>query len=125
MNNNYFLNYEKAFGIGAEQVGWKAFNLLTCRKAGFRVPDGVVVHVTAFLSYLHGENLEHLFDTIEKHFSDTGILIVRSSALKEDTPDASYAGQYLTLVCNNSSTEIKKACEACWSACFSSNIDAY
>ena len=123
--NNYILTYNQVYKAGAVQVGTKAFNVACCNEYGFLVPEGIVLPVQAFASYLSGDNLAELFLNIEKFFDDAPSLIVRSSALGEDRAEISYAGQYLSMVCNNSATEIKTACDACWSSCFSSTVEAY
>jgi pyruvate,water dikinase len=123
--NDYILTYEQAYKIGLDQVGAKAFNIAACNDAGFRVPDGVIISVQAFRAYLNGDKLETLFSYIEDYITNTRSIIVRSSALEEDTAKVSFAGQYLSVICLNNATEIKKACEACWASYFSSNVEAY
>lgn len=123
--NNYILTYEQVCKTGVDQVGAKAFNIARCYDVRFKVPDGVILPIQAFRAYLNGDKLDILFSTIENYFADTRRIIVRSSALKEDTEKFSFAGQYFSLMCLNKATEIKKACEACWSSYTSSNVRAY
>jgi pyruvate,water dikinase len=124
-DHTHILTYDQAHKASAGLVGTKAFNVARCNADGFLVPEGLVLSVQAFTSYLSGDNLPELFSSIEKFFGDTNSLIVRSSALDEDTAEASFAGQYLSLVCLNKATEIRRACEACWASYSSSNVKAY
>jgi len=123
--NRFMLTYDQVSEVDSKEVGIKALNITRCNDAGFQVPDGIVVPIQSFFAYVRGENLETLFQAIEHHFSGNKRVIVRSSALGEDGPVISYAGQYLSLICSNSVTEIKEACEACWSSYFGKNIKTY
>lgn len=123
--NDMVFTYDQVNEIGINKAGMKAFNIAACNQAGFTIPDGIVVLVQVFSLYFRGERLEPLFMSIEKHFSGIEMLIIRSSALGEDSAEASYAGQYLSMICKNSAVEIKMACEACWSSSFASNVEAY
>ncbi len=121
----YILTYDQAYKSGIDQVGAKIFNVARCDQTGFQVPDGVALRVQAFISYLNGDELSDLFIAIEDFFGAATRLIVRSSALEEDTAEASFAGQYLSLICLNKASEIQRACGACWASYSSSNVDAY
>jgi len=123
--SNYILTYEQAYRAGREQVGIKAYNLSLCNNAGFLVPQGMILSNQAFLAYLNGEDLEEVFLTVKDYLIDTKSIIVRSSALDEDKDAVSFAGQYLSMICPNKVTEIKRACEACWSSYSSPHINAY
>src|SRR5579859_2133509 len=70
-----------------ERVGSKAANLAELLRAGFPVPDGVVVVQDGDLD--PNEIIQLLGD---------GPLAVRSSAVAEDLADASFAGQYETVL---------------------------
>lgn len=123
--SNYILTYDRVFHVGIYQVGVKARNVTRCSGAGFRVPRGIVLPVQAFRSFVRGETLNSLFQKIAQHFAATETLIVRSSAPEEDTAELSFAGQYLSMVCPNTATSIKAACEACWSSYYATNVEAY
>ena len=123
--DNLILTYNIACKVGAIEVGNKSFNVAYSNAHEILVPDGIILPIQAFRSYINGDSLEELFLKIEKFFKNVKLLIVRSSALQEDTLEASYAGQYLSMICKNSAAEIKMACDACWSSSFSSNVEAY
>jgi pyruvate,water dikinase len=79
------------------QYGGKAARLARGRRAGLPVPDGVVLGASlvdriAAGDAHAGDRLAHLFDTLG------GALVVRSSAIGEDSSTASFAGQYLTVL---------------------------
>ena len=77
--NDYILSYSHACNLGAKQIGNKAFNISFCQQAGFRVPEGIVVHPQVRCLHLRQDNLDSLFRAVEKHFTGTKLLIVRSS----------------------------------------------
>jgi pyruvate,water dikinase len=117
--------YDQAYKLGIKKIGTKAFNTACWSIAGNTVPNSVVISVQAFSAYIRKENQESIFNTIESYFDIGKMLIIRSSALSEDSNEASYAGQYLSIICENRAAEIKTACEACWSSSFSSNVQNY
>ena len=123
--NKHLLTYGQAHKGGAKQVGAKAFNIARCNEAGFPVQDGVILSFETLRANHNGAKFRMFFSSIEGYFAGTRRIIVRSSALQEDTAEASFAGQYLSLICTNRATEIKKACEACWASYSSSNVTAY
>ena len=123
--DNYIFSYEQARIANVSQVGSKAYNTAYSNVHGLQVPEGVIFPIKAFVSYLNGVNLDALFLEIKESFSDAKTLIVRSSALGEDSEEASFAGQYLSLICLNKVAEIKDACEACWNSFSSQNVKAY
>ena len=51
-------------------------------------------------------------------------LAVRSSGVEEDLPDASYAGQYETVL-NVPAKELGTAVRRCWASAFSDQVNAY
>ena len=106
-------------------MGKKAFNVACCHMNELLVPDGIIIPVEVFDRYLNGEDLEELFARIENRLGNGERIIVRSSALGEDSGETSYAGQYSSVICRNSAAEIRSACETCWSSSFSCNVEAY
>ena len=123
--SSLLLTYKQVTQKGIDNVGSKAFNVALCSEKGFQVPDGLVLSTQVFEAYLRGKNPEELFLAIQRHFTDTSTVVVRSSALEEDSAKASFAGQFLTLVCKNNPKAIRKACEACWDSYSSSHVLAY
>jgi rifampicin phosphotransferase len=72
----------------AAQAGGKAANLGELVRAGFPVPDGFAII---------GEPNEAAVRSAAEHLGDV-LLAVRSSAVAEDLADASFAGQYETVL---------------------------
>ena len=70
----------------ASTCGHKAAALAALRRAGFPVPDGFVVPIHASIS------VESLAGALER--LGPGPWAVRSSGIAEDLDDASFAGQY-------------------------------
>ena len=87
-------------------VGSKAASLAHARAAGFEVPDGFVVPASADLS-VPGVAAE----VIAAGGLLGSLLAVRSSALAEDRPDASFAGQYETVLRIEPGTALMDAIE--------------
>ena len=125
----------------AALVGNKATTLATLRRAGFPVPDGVVLTTEALEHALTAAGLadgapqaeveamplptgleEALAAAVRRLGSDR--LAVRSSGVEEDLPDASYAGQYETVL-NVPAEELGTAVRRCWASAFSDRVNAY
>lgn len=125
-----------------DQVGGKAANLGELLHEGFPVPDGAVVTVDAFAAFAREHGLpEHptpesvlsaplphsigrrLLDALPENPGDTWA--VRSSATSEDLPDASFAGQYETVLSVSGRESIEAALKQCWASAFASHVDRY
>jgi rifampicin phosphotransferase len=122
-------------------LGNKAATLATLRRAGFPVPDGVVLTTEALAQALAAAGLEDgarraevealplpaglseaLGAAVQRLGSDR--LAVRSSGVEEDLPDASYAGQYETVL-NVPAEELATAVRRCWASAFSDQVSVY
>ncbi len=104
--------------IRDEAVGGKAEGLARLIRAGLRVPPGFVI-VDARPGALPdglSEALRHLGD---------GPVAVRSSALGEDGADASFAGQYETVLDVESEQAVADAIELCLQSLRSARAAAY
>src|SRR5579864_4319107 len=112
---NYVLSLTDIARRDVESVGAKAANLGELARAGFPVPDGFVLTTSAFDRFLAANALgpgsspeavaaaslptdvaDALLAAAER-LGDVP-LAVRSSAVAEDLPDASFAGQYETVL---------------------------
>jgi len=121
----YILSYKQALRAGASAVGSKAYNLALCHHSGFHLPEGFIIANEAFWLYMKADLPPDFFSQIEGLINSSERIIVRSSALEEDRAKASFAGQYLSIICNGAPSEFKQACEACWSSYFSSSAESY
>lgn len=123
-------------------AGVKAANLSVLAAAGFQVPDGFVLTAGAFDTALAlassaangnapdltqvtlpGE-IDRALRYILDELGDVP-LAVRSSAVAEDLPDASYAGQYDTVLGARGIDELRDAVRQCWVSAFSEHALAY
>jgi pyruvate,water dikinase len=98
----------------AGRVGGKAANLGELRRAGLRVPDGFVV-VGAL-----GQDLVRQVAAL----GDVP-LAVRSSALAEDLTDASFAGQYETILNVRGMNQVRAAIRRCRRSASSARVATY
>jgi len=103
-----FFKGDKAFitlenQLEAEKVGQKAATLSQLKKLGYSVPDGWVLPP--------GGDIEKAIKTLKP--SQENPLIVRSSAIGEDSESASAAGQYLTILNVVNSEQLKAAILDC------------
>lgn len=92
--------------ISNEAVGGKAEGLVRLLGYGFDVPSGFVVM---------GARSGNLPDNLDEHYRRIGAgkVAVRSSAIGEDSGDASFAGQYETVLNVEGTDALRAAIEAC------------
>jgi len=121
-------------------AGSKATVLGTLCQAGIAVPEGRVLTTGATRLALAGLGddasaeqvravvLPGAVDTalaeLAGHFGDT-VLAVRSSAAAEDLPEASYAGQYTTVLGVRGLPALRDAVRRCWSSGYDHRVRAY
>jgi len=137
-----------------ELAGGKAHNLYRVMKVGLRVPDGFVVTTRAFETYLEENDLAERIYPLSQQKSaalihdlivntplsselrdwlnsaavellDRGPVVVRSSAIGEDSARASFAGQLDSFLHVRTFAELEKALLACWASCWSERAIAY
>ncbi len=63
--------------------------------------------------------VDALHDAFAQSIEETGALIVRSSAIGEDSPDASFAGQQLSILNVRRFEDLLHALRRCWASLFS------
>jgi pyruvate,water dikinase len=101
----------------ADTCGHKAATLALLRNLGFDVPDGFVI--PAGVQASRGEIAAALARL------GTGPVAVRSSGLAEDLPDASFAGQYDTLLNVLGVEAVVDAAAACVRSAHDGRIESY
>ena len=132
---------EQAAGLPIAQIGGKAANLAALMQAGFRVPNGFVITTAAFSSFTtrngfrSGTQAEivratplprDIEEEIERSFTRLGgPVAVRSSGVAEDLGEASYAGQYETVLAVDSADGVVAALLRCWSSAFDVHVARY
>jgi len=125
----------------APRVGRKAATLGALRRAGFPVPDGVVVATEALACTLAAARLDGSAGPEQVEAAPLpgevaaaiaaaagrlggGPLAVRSSGVDEDLAGASYAGQYETVL-GVPAAELPAAVRRCWASAFTRHVAAY
>lgn len=122
----------KTFGeLTAEQqaqAGGKGGSLAKMYQAGFPVPDGFVILPTAFT----GDALtatawsEIQAQLAQRHASPhDGAFAVRSSALSEDSAQASFAGEFESVLNVHTTDEIRRAIDTVYHSRHNERVQAY
>ena len=123
-------------------VGGKAANLSSLSQASFPVPGGVVVTTDVFDSFLSDNRLDA--DTLPQAVMSSPLppglrqviadnlgaladrrFAVRSSAVAEDLAEASFAGQYETVLNVTGVDEVLEAVRRVWASVFATHLRAY
>ena len=129
---------------GIAHFGGKADSLASLSSAGIPVPGGFVVAVDAYHKHCDATQIlgdeprpsicdmpinEALVDAFRLAWMDcigtSGKAAVRSSAVVEDSPNASFAGQYHTELHVGSVQDGLVALRRCWASLFSAHANAY
>jgi pyruvate, water dikinase len=105
------------------RFGGKSANLGELIAAGIRVPPGFAVAVTARLPAVE----ESLRAEISRRYEALGEppVAVRSSAVGEDSPEASFAGQQETYLWVSGADRVCEAVRDCWASLHSREAVAY
>ncbi len=117
-------------------AGTKAATLAALAARGLPVPPGVVIPAGVFARSaaaareppaaglaLPGDVLAALVEAV-RSWGDVA-LAVRSSAVGEDLPGASYAGQYATVLRVRGTDALRAAVLRCWTSAFGDRVAAY
>jgi len=126
--------------LGVASVGAKAATLSELARAGFAVPEGIVITTEALRSVLGTlgpapdpsvirrarlpEGLNDAIGEIVRAMPDA-VLAVRSSAVAEDRGDASFAGMYDSVLGVRGVEALRAAVLVCWASAFGARIGAY
>ena len=123
-------------------AGGKAANLGELSAAGFPVPSGFVLTTEAFARFLVANSIDaasardavaaapvpsDVADALGAAFVSLGAapLAVRSSGVAEDLADASFAGQYDTVLDVRGEEALVDAVRRCWASAFNDRVAAY
>lgn len=107
-------------------VGGKGLSLGRLYQAGFPVPDGFVISTEAFRKAKNFAMDPESESTIMKAFDALGAdrVAVRSSAIAEDSPDASWAGQFESFL-NVTRDGVIDSVSECWKSVCSATVNDY
>jgi pyruvate, water dikinase len=105
-------------------VGGKAAQLAAAVRAGLPVPVGIALPV-AFVDALAAGRDDARRELAEVFCTLRPPLVARSSAIGEDSRQASFAGQHLTRLHLRSLTELVDAVSAIWASARSASANAY
>jgi pyruvate,water dikinase len=108
-------------------IGNKAAGLASLHQAGFRVPKGVCVTTDVHKAWrVDGLLPAEMRAELSRAFASLRVPVaVRSSSPAEDRADASFAGQYQTVLGVRTEDEFFAALEKCWRSASSTAALAY
>src|ERR687888_208275 len=138
----YILLLDALTRADVHHAGAKAATLGDLARAGFPVPDGFVLTTDAYARFLAANALRRdssaeravrallppdLANAVlaARARFDAAPLAVRSSAVAEDLPGASFAGQYETVLDVRGPDALLEAVRSCWASAFSTRVAAY
>ncbi len=107
------------------RAGGKGSALSRLLRAGFPVPRGFVVTTEAFRAAATDREAVHRAIREALREQQLGVVAVRSSATAEDGAEASFAGQYETVLGVHDEVELRAAVERCWDSASSARALAY
>ena len=129
-----------------EMVGGKALNLARMMELGLRVPDGFVLTAAALERHVEAAGLRDvppermreavmaapmptaITDELREATGEllgSGPVVVRSSAIGEDSASDSFAGQLDSFLHITDEAALTRAVLACWASCWSDRSLAY
>jgi len=137
-NTRLALELSRVSPEDTSRIGTKSANQASLMQAGFPVPDGVVLTTDAYMRFSSkntpegldvpeaktSPKLRNLLAGVVETLGDTP-LAVRSSGVAEDLPDASFAGQYETVLDLRGLEEVEEAVVRVWGSAVSTHADAY
>lgn len=137
-DDRYVVSLARVREDDVAKVGQKAATLADLINAGFAVPEGIVLTTDAFVDCRDGggggDPQGHSVGTaslvsaaitkIAEHFAGDTV-VVRSSAIDEDLPHASYAGQYDSILDVRGEADLRAAVTKCWASANAGRARAY
>jgi len=114
--------------LSADLVGAKAASLSALFAYGFSVPDGYAISKGVLEFYTKNDTLPEGFkQSLESCLIalNSRKIIIRSSAIGEDSDRFSFAGQLDSFVVNNKTEEALEAIQNCWNGLNNDRVIAY
>lgn len=107
IEKKYVYSYAEAYAAGAKEVGGKGWNLARLSRYGFRVPDGLVLGISAYQDFIRfsglSESIESLSRALERENVEeyqSPLLQLQENIMNASLPPAVLAeleGQLITL----------------------------
>jgi len=134
MGGDYVAVTENCLPEHVGHVGGKAVGLGSLLQAGQQVPASFVVTARAYREYQRGQTrgmtpelrtaIAGGYAALCVHGADVPVA-VRSSAVVEDSAEASWAGQFQTFLGVSGSAEVLARVQECWAAALDPQVGAY
>jgi len=109
-------------------AGGKGGTLAKLSQAGYPVPEGFIIFPTAFqnetLSPEAWSEVQTQLNALRKHDKQS-VFAVRSSSLSEDTAQASFAGEFETVLNVTSDEEVRTAIDTIYRSRLSERVQTY
>jgi pyruvate,water dikinase len=124
------VNYVKQFSSinkeDIELVGGKGLSLGRLTQAGLPVPPGFVITTDAYKKFNNRHVDSEFEELVLQAFDALGAerVAVRSSAVAEDSPDASWAGQFESYL-NITKDDLMGSIKKCWDSASSEVVNEY
>jgi len=142
LNTRLIVRLSELTADDVQQAGTKAANEAELLRAGFKVPEAVVLTTDSFEYFLQSNHIESnpnskailstpipqvILEALHNGVADLNgsPVAVRSSAVAEDLPGASFAGQYETILNVQGEEALEAAVLQCWASAFSPQVLAY
>ncbi|MGD2269930.1 MAG: PEP/pyruvate-binding domain-containing protein [Desulfobacterales bacterium] len=125
----YLVRFEDARALDAYWVGQKFSALARASRSGFAVPPGVAINIEAHRFFISNHKWpEGLADEVSEAASQLGLtdgLSIRSSGIREDLEQQSFAGLYRTFLGVFNERGLKQCIEKCWQSAEAENVRSY
>jgi pyruvate,water dikinase len=125
---NTVMSFQELTSEHQALAGGKGGTLAKMFRDGYPVPEGFVVFPPAFqdetLSPEAWRQVQTQLHTLRKHDEQSGFA-VRSSALSEDTAQASFAGEFETVLNVKTDAEVQAAIDTVYQSRLSERVKAY
>jgi pyruvate,water dikinase len=125
----YVVHFEDDKAFQHPFVGQKFSALARACRAGFAVPPGVAISTEAHRFFLtHKKWPDRLLSEVAGAARELGLaegLSIRSSGIREDLEQQSFAGLYRTFLAVVDEKDLKDCIEQCWKSTEAENVQSY
>jgi pyruvate,water dikinase len=125
----FLIQFDDARALDPGVVGRKFASLARASRLGFEVPSAAAVTTEAHRFFLsHRDWPEGLAAEVKAVGDMLGLrrgLSIRSSAMREDLEEQSFAGQYRSFLQVDNADDLQKKIEMCWLSAEQENVRSY